>query len=76
MISEDNYHSAKQKKKEEEEIINPEIKFDNYFDNRNNDFNKVIYINPTKNRISNKKPNIEKKQIPDERPISKSNFIN
>ena len=75
IVSEDHYHSAKQKKKEEEQIINPDIKYDNYFDERNNDLNKVIYVNPIKNRISNKKPNIEKKLIPDEKPITKSNFI-
>jgi hypothetical protein len=75
ILSEDDYLSAKQKKREEEQPINPDIKYDNYFHDKNNDLNKVIYVNPVKNRISNKNANVEKKAMPEEKPAIKSNLF-
>lgn len=68
-------------RKEVNNIINPDIEHDNYFDYKNNDLNNVIYVSPVKNKFQNRmeKPyvaNVDKKLIPEEKSTAKSNYIN
>jgi len=70
VITEVEEKMKKWKIKDEEQNINPELKYDNYFSENN--INKNIYVNPTKNRMSNHIGNIEKKPVQEEKSASKS----